>query len=50
MNKLQFEIQVMKAAVALKRKQVRNMKDGPAKKKVMANINKASTFLKKVSK
>lgn len=45
MNKAKFEIQVLKAVIAMKRKQVRKMKAGPKKTQVLRNINTATKVL-----
>jgi hypothetical protein len=45
MNKAKFQMQVMKAVIALKRKQALKMKDGPKKKQLLINISTASKVL-----
>jgi hypothetical protein len=45
MNKAKFQIQVMKAVIAMKRKQAREMKDGPKKKQLLLNISTAMKVL-----
>ena len=45
MNKVKFQIQVMKAVIAMKRKQARKMKAGPKKNQLLHNINTATKVL-----
>jgi hypothetical protein len=45
MNKVKFEIQVMKAVIAMKRKQAKKMKSGPKKNQLLHNINTATKVL-----
>jgi hypothetical protein len=45
MNKVKFQLQVMKAVIAMKRKQARKMKDGPKKKQLLLNISTAMKVL-----
>lgn len=45
MHKYKFETQVMKAVIAMKRKQAKKMKTGPAKTKLLLNINTATKVM-----
>lgn len=45
MNKAKFQIHVMKAVIAMKRKQARKMREGPKKKQLLNNINTATKVL-----
>ena len=50
MNKPKFQLQVMKAVIAIKLKQARKMKNGPLKKKMLMNINLAQKVLNVLAK
>lgn len=45
MNRVQFEIQVMKAVIAMKRKAARNMKTGPRKTALLKQIAKGQKMV-----
>jgi len=45
MNKVKFQLQVMKAVIALKRKQAKKMKAGPKKTRALNNIATATKVL-----
>ena len=50
MNRVQFEIQVMKAVIAMKRKAARNMKTGPKKTALLKEIAKAQKMVTMVGR
>lgn len=45
MNKVKFEIHVMKAVIAMKRKHAAKMKAGPKKSQLLRNISTANKVL-----
>lgn len=45
MNKVKFQIQVMKAVLNIKRKQYKKMNAGPKKRALLANISKAQKMV-----
>ena len=50
MNRLQFQIQVSKAVIVMKRKNARTMKTGPKKTALLKEIAKLDAFLKQIAK